>query len=83
MESPLAPVLANVYIEHFEQEVLMGAPQKPHTGTDTSMTHLLCGPIAWRNQEGSRNMSTISIWTSGLDGNTLPLVDILFESKTL
>ena len=40
MGSPVNPIIANLYMEHFEQKALSTSPHSPGSGTDVWMTLL-------------------------------------------
>ena len=49
MGSPLSPVIANIYMEGFEEEALNKAAENHHSGCAMCMTHLSFGHTDWTN----------------------------------
>ena len=60
MGSPISPVIANIFMEHFEKEALRKTPKEPKV----QMTRLLYGDTAELNSVNSLFSSTINIQIS-------------------
>jgi hypothetical protein len=86
MGSPLSPIIANFFMEYFEEMALMGQPTSPSAGFATWMTHSSSGHMVYAScQEFLDHLNSIHeniqfTMEMERDGH-LPFLDIVIYHK--